>query len=145
MGKQIVTLIIEDGSTASREVLPATEGANVTITAPTLREALRLLAGEEKTDTAQKSYSTIESSIDEVAERKAEYERSDKGRRFLASIENAKKFYAKHSKGYGLRCTQLGYLADKYNNSLLNGCFDLIALAYRKGYREGQKAAGEKL
>ena len=145
MGKQIVTLIIEDGSTASREVLPATEGANVTITAPTLREALLLLSGTEEADTAQKHYYTIDRSVEEMEESRAKYEATDKGRRFLASIENAKQFYMKHSRGYGLRCTQLGYLAYKYNNNLINGCFDITALAYRTGYRDGQKAAGEKL
>lgn len=142
MGKQIVTLIIEDGKKTSKEVLACrAESTNVVITAPTLREALLLLSGTEEADTAQKHYYTIGRSVEEMEESMAEYEATDKGRRFLASIENAKQFYMKHSRGYGLRCTQLGYLAYKYNNNLINGCFDITALAYRTGYRDGQKTA----
>ena len=82
--------------------------------------------------------------IEEMEEAALAYEDTTAGRRFVASIENAKQFYFKHSKG-GLLMMQLRYLADIHRNSLLNGCMDLTALAYRRGYREGQKkAAGKK-
>lgn len=69
-----------------------------------------------------------------------EYEESPAGRRFVKTIENAKKFTLKHSKG-SLHTMQLNYLVNKHDNSLLNGSFDLTALAYRTGYNAGKAAA----
>lgn len=82
--------------------------------------------------------------IEDMDEEAAEYEDTTAGRRFMASINNARDFYFKHSKG-GLLITQLNYIANIHRNSLLNGSMDLTALAYRQGYMEGQKkAAGKK-
>lgn len=77
---------------------------------------------------------------EEPANDQKHYEESPEGQRFIKSIENAKKFTLKHSNG-GLLFTQLNYLANKHCNSLLNGNFDLTALAYRRGYMDGKAAA----
>lgn len=160
MGKQIVTLIIEDGRKASREVQACSkEDANLFITAPTLQTALTLLnatstekelleamqdwkPAPEEPEIEQKHYYTMAISMEEMDEKAAEYEGTYNGRRFMASVENSMQFYFKHGTGYGgISCTQLDYLANKHYNSLLNGSFDIFALGYRCGYKDAQKKA----
>lgn len=83
--------------------------------------------------------------IEDMDEEAAAYEGTTSGRRFMASVENARQFYFKHSSGNGLHCGQLDYLVNIHRNNLINGSFDLTALAYRYGYKQGQKAAGKKI
>lgn len=162
--RRIITMIIEDGTQATVEATACSnEGGNVFITASTLREAQGLIATgaaqlaeaiknwqpeeeqEEEPAADQKHYVCYKRSIEEMQEAAQAYEESPEGQRFTKSIENAKEFTLKHSKG-GLYMMQLNYLANKHYNSLLNGSFELTALAYRRGYREGQKkAAGKKI
>ena len=82
-------------------------------------------------------------SVEEMDRAVAAYEKSAKGQRFVKCLENARTFYWKHSKR-GLLVTQMGYLANLHHNSMLDGSIDLAALAYRRGYRDGQKAARNK-
>ena len=95
---------------------------------------------EEEPAQDQKHYYDMSRSIEEMQEAAAAYEASPEGKRFIKSIENAIEFTFKHSNG-GLTVTQLNYLANKHCNSLLNGSFDLTALAYRRGYMNGKAAA----
>lgn len=156
MGKQIVTLIIEDGRKPSREVQACSkEDANLFITAPTLQTALTLLnaTSTEKElleamqdwkpapEVEQKHYYTMNTSIEEMDELAAAYESTTGGRRFMASIENAKAFFDKHTTGNSLYCRQVAYLSHKHYNSLLNGSFEIFALGYRCGYKDAQKKA----
>lgn len=156
--RRIITMIIEDGRQATVDASACSnEGGNVFITASTLQEAQGLIAigaaqlaeamkdwqpeeVEEEPAQDQKHYYTITRSIEEMNERAQAYEESPEGKRFLKTIENAREFTFKHSKG-GLLCTQVDYLANKHYNSLLNGSFDLTALAYRRGYMNGKAAA----
>lgn len=140
--------------------------ANIYVTAATMDKAQALLTtGRQQAEEAMASWTPEQEeaapapadqkpqkhyvfytgrSIEEMEEAALAYEDTTAGRRFVASIENAKQFYYKHSKG-GLLMMQLSYLADIHRNSLLNGSMDLTALAYRRGYKEGQKkAAGKK-
>lgn len=144
----------------------STESANIYITAGNMDKAQALLTtGRQQAEEAMASWTPEQEeaapapadqkpqkhyvfytgrSIEEMEEAALAYEDTTAGRRFVASIENAKQFYYKHSKG-GLLMMQLRYLADIHRNSLLNGSMDLTALAYRRGYKEGQKkAAGKK-
>ena len=63
-----------------------------------------------------------------------EYAETQNGKRFISSLEKAREFYRKKGRGF-LHANQLIYLAYLCDNSFLDGCFDLIALAYCKGYR----------
>lgn len=157
--RRIITMIIEDGRQATVEATACSnEGGNVFITASTLPEAQALIAigaaqlteamndwqpeeeQEEEPTQDQKHYVCYKRSIEEMQEAAQEYEESPEGQRFTKSVENAKEFTLKHSKG-GLYMMQLNYLANKHCNSLLNGSFDLTALAYRRGYMNGKAAA----
>jgi len=157
--KRIITMIIEDGRQATVEATACSnEGGNVFITASTLPEAQALIATgaaqlteamkdwqpeeeqEEEPAADQKHYYVMSRSMEEMQEAAQAYEESPEGQRFTKSIENATEFTFKHSNG-GLKVTQLAYLANKHYNSLLNGSFDLTALAYRRGYMNGKAAA----
>lgn len=154
--KRIITMIIEDGTQATVEATACSnEGGDVFITASTLQEAQALIAigaaqlteamkdwqpVEEEPAQDQKHYYVISRSMEEMQEAAQAYEESPEGQRFTKSIENAIEFTFKHSKG-DLYVTQLNYLANKHYNSLLNGSFELTALAYRRGYMNGKAAA----
>ena len=84
-------------------------------------------------------------SVEEMQEAAAAYEATPGGKRFAKSIENALQFTYTHGNNYGgLTCGQLNYLADKHQNNLINGSFDIWALAYRIGYKDGVKASKKK-
>ncbi len=155
--KMTVLFMIETGNAQKVEAAAfSNETANIYITAADLQEAAALLPqGQELAVTAMKDwkpeeqpveeepqqhYYVMSRSMEEMNERAQAYEESPEGKRFLKTIENAKEFTFKHSKG-GLLCTQVDYLANKHYNSLLNGSFDLTALAYRRGYMNGKAAA----
>lgn len=144
----------------------STESANIYITAGNMDKAQALLTtGRQQAEEAMASWTPEQEkaapapadqkpqkhyvfytgkAIEDMDEEAAEYEDTTAGRRFMASINNARDFYFKHSKG-GLLMTQLNYIANIHRNSLINGSMDLTALAYRRGYKEGQKkAAGKK-
>lgn len=144
----------------------STESANIYVTAATMDKAQALLTtGRQQAEEAMASWTPEQEeaapapadqkpqkhyvfytgkAIEDMDEEAAEYEDTTAGRRFMASINNARDFYFKHSKG-GLLITQLNYIANIHRNSLVNGSMDLTALAYRRGYMEGQKkAAGKK-
>lgn len=145
----------------------STESANIYVTAATMDKAQALLTtGRQQAEEAMASWTPEQEEaapapadqkpqkhyvfytgkdIEDMDEEAAEYEDTTAGRRFMASINNARDFYSKHSKG-GLLMSEVNYLANIHHNSLVNGSIDLSALAYRRGYREGQKkAAGKKI
>lgn len=154
--KMTVLFLIETGNAQKVEAAAfSNETANIYITAADLQEAAALLPQgqelavaamkdwkpeEQPVEEPQQHYYTISRSIEEMDEAAQAYEESPEGKRFLKVIESAKEFTFKHSKG-GLLCTQVAYLANKHYNSLLNGSFDLTALAYRRGYMNGKAAA----
>lgn len=158
--KYTVLMMIEDGRQDTVEASAfSKESANIYIYAGSWQQAQELLTQgqdlaaeacrnwkpedaqkEEEPAQDQKHYYVMSRSMEEMQEAAAAYEASPKGQRFTKSIENAKEFTFKHSKG-GLLLTQLNYLANKHYNSLLNGSFDLTALAYRRGYMNGKAAA----
>lgn len=139
--------------------------ANIFVTAATMDKAQALLTtGRQQAEEAMASWTPEQEeaapapadqkpqkhyyvctgkAIEDMDEEAAEFEDTTAGRRFMASINNARDFYFKHSKG-GLLMMQLNYLANIHRNSLINGSMDLTALAYRRGYKEGQTAAGKK-
>lgn len=157
---KIVTMIIEDGRQATVEAKACSnEGGTVFITASTLKEAQGLIAigaaqlaeaitnwqpveeeREEAPAADQKHYYVISRSIEEMDEAAKDYEDSAEGQRLLKRIEKAQAFRFKHNKG-GLKCLELNYLANKCYNSFLNGCFDMAALEYMRGYIAGKKEA----
>lgn len=158
--KYTVLMMIEDerSQTVEAEAF-SEESANIYISAGSWQQAQELLTQgqdlaaeacrnwkpedvqpEEEPEQDQKNYYDMSRSIEEMQEAAAAYEASPKGQRFTKSIENAIEFTFKHSNG-GLTVTQLNYLANKHYNSLLNGSFDLTALAYRRGYMNGKAAA----
>lgn len=96
---------------------------------------------EEDSAQGQKHHVYYRRGIEEMQEAAQEYEESPKGQRFSKSIENAKQFTLKHSKDGCVCAMQLNYIANKYCNSLINGSFDLMALAYRRGYTNGKADA----
>ena len=152
--KRIVVMMIEDEKTAHKAVEAFNhESANIYVTAPTMPEALRLLEqGIEEAQEACRDYAgtddlaedpaphyvTYNQCIEEMNEAAAEFEATPAGIRFKKNLENAGKFYFKHSKG-GLKVTELEYIANKNHNSLLNGSFDLCAYAFRQGYNRHKK------
>lgn len=158
--KYTVLMMIEDGRQDTVEASAfSKESANIYIYAGSWQQAQELLTQgqdlaaeacrnwkpeevqpEEEPAQDQKHYVCYKRSIEEMQEAAQEYEESPEGQRFTKSIENAKEFTLKHSKG-GLYMMQLNYLANKHCNSLLNGSFDLTALAYRRGYMNGKAAA----
>lgn len=158
--KYTVLMMIEDGRQDTVEASAfSKESANIYIYAGSWQQAQELLPQgqdlaaeacrnwkpedaqpEEEPAKDQKHYVCYKRSIEEMQEAAQEYEESPEGQRFTKSIENAKQFTFKHSKG-GLYMMQLNYLANKHCNSLLNGSFDLTALAYRRGYMNGKAAA----
>lgn len=137
------------------------ESANIYVTAANMDKAQALLAtGRQQAEEAmaswtpgqeeaapvpadQKPQKRTGKAIKDMDEEAGEYEDTTAGRRFIASINNARAFYFKHSKGDFLM-RQLNYLANIHGNSLIHGSMDLTALAYRRGYKEGQMAAGKK-
>ena len=126
--KRTITTIIEDGTQATVEATACSnEGGNVF---------------EPAQD--QRHYYVMSLSIEEMQEAAKEYEESPEGQRFTKSIENAVEFTFKHCKG-GLCATQLNYLANKHYNNLINGSFDLMALAYRRGYMNGKATAKNEI
>lgn len=158
--KYTVLMTIEDERSQTVEATALSkESANIYIYARSWQQAQELLTqgqdlaaeacrnwkpedvqqGEEPAQD-QKHYCVINRSMEEMQEAAAAYEASPKGQRFTKSIENAKQFTFKHSKG-GLTVPQLNFLANKHYNSLINGSFELTALAYRRGYMNGKAAA----
>lgn len=99
---------------------------------------------EEKPKTGKRHYFMPGMTLEEMQADAAEYEKTAKGSRFVKRIDNARKFYFKHSKSGGLIISELGYLYAKHEGSLINGCGDITALAYRRGYMNG-KAASQKV
>lgn len=153
--KKIITMMIEDNNNPSTDVQAFSKNDSVIfITAKDTETALILLdkaqgkaeeacknwEGEEQEQEPQEKqhYYTITRSIEEMDERAKAYEETPEGKRFVKTIENAKQFTFKHSKG-SLRCIEADYLANKHYNSLLNGIFDVTALAYRSGYNKAVK------
>lgn len=155
----IYFLCVEDEN--SRTVTAVASGkdkAKIYIDADNLQEALNMIpegealaeqalqnwtpkeADAPAADQTQKTIYAPNRSMEEMNRAAAEYESTDKGKRFTASIDKANLFYWKHSNGTGgLQCEQLNYLANKHYNSLLNGSWDLFTLAYRQGYKQGLK------
>lgn len=158
--KYTVLMMIEDGRQDTVEASAfSKESANIYIYAGSWQQAQELLPQgqdlaaeacrnwkpedvqqEEEPAQDQKHYYVMSRSMEEMQEAAQAYEESPEGQRFTKSIENATEFTFKHSNG-GLKVTQLAYLANKHYNSLLNGSFDLTALAYRRGYMNGKAAA----
>ena len=147
MGKQLILIDIQDSNENKIDVVSFDNGAkNVYINARSKEDALSLLSCEidaiavpfEDTKHADnKHYVSYSKSIEEMEAEAENYENVPAGRKLVSSIENAKDFYFKHSKG-GLTVSQIGYLANKHKNSLLNGSMDIIALSYRRGYLDGK-------
>ena len=152
---RIFTMIIDDEAQVTLQASACSnEGGNVIIKARTLQEAQELIGqGEEKLNEAMqtwkpeeepatdpKHYYTIKRSMEEMDEAAKNYEDSAEGQRLLKRIEKAQAFRLKHSKG-GLKCLELSYLANKCYNSFLNGCFNIAALEYMRGYIAGKKEA----
>ena len=157
-----IMLLIEEGNApAMTAEAHGKDEANVFIKAATLREAGDLLQTAEGTaleacrnwtETPRREeetlhYITQKKSIEEMEADAAAYEQTPEGKRFQKILDNAKAFYYKRSKrGSGNDVTNINYLANKHRNSLVNGSFDLAALAYRQGYnaakRDAQKGKG---
>ena len=152
---RIFTMIIDDEAQVTLQASACSnEGGNVIIKARTLQEAQELIGqGEEKLNEAMqtwkpeeepatdpKHYYTIKRSMEEMDEAAKDYEDSPQGRRLLKRIDKAYEFMFKHSKG-GLKCLEVNYLANKCYNSFFNGCFDIAALEYMRGYIAGKKEA----
>lgn len=81
-------------------------------------------------------YTVNERSDEEMDRNAASYENTPGGQRFIKSIENARKYLANNGK-IGIFADQLYYLANKYHNNLINGCYDIMALVYRQAYKKG--------
>lgn len=158
--KQTVLFMLEDGNAQKVEAQAfSKESANIYITAATMQEAHELLTqGEELARQAmqnwkpedqpeepakeepKKHYYYVSRSMEEMDERAAAFADTPAGKRFCKSIENAKAFTFKHSRG-GLRCEEVDYLANLHYNSFLNGSFDIAALEYRRGYMQAKREA----
>lgn len=146
--RKVVLMMIEDGKTPSKEVKAfSKEGVHISIAAPTIQEALKLLEGTEaEAQEAAEAWKqtpqlTTEDSkgasnyMAEAADFMAEYEASAAGKRFLISLQEARKFTAKYGSG-GLLCSQVDYLAAKYDNNFIRGSYDVYCYAYRRGYNK---------
>lgn len=146
----VFTMIINDDAQGTIHVNACSnEGGSATITACTLQEAQELLSqGAEKLNEAMQNWKPegqeepatdpkhlIKRSMEEKTATQ-EYEESTQGKRFIKAIEQAKDFTFKRYSG--LKSSQLNYIADKYRNNLVNGSFDLVALAYKQGYIAGK-------
>lgn len=141
----VFTMIINDDAQGTIHVNACSnEGGSATITACTLQEAQELLGqGIEQLNEAMQAWKQEDhEKKTEAQPRKEEktaaqiYEESTQGKRFIKAIEQAKDFTFKRYSG--LKSSQLNYIADKYRNNLVNGSFDLVALAYKQGYIAGK-------
>lgn len=159
-----VLVKIEDGNSQKVDVEAfETDVAAIFVTADTLQNAQALISqaegkaleamknwqpkeepAKEQDDKSQKHYSISDKSIEEMDEDTKAFEETPAGKRFVKQIETSKAFCLKEckkrSKG-GLHTGQISYLANKYHNNFINASFVLSALEYRRGYRDGQKAA----
>lgn len=161
--KKCYFICIEEGHEKKVTVHPGQDQYVILIDADNMQEALNLIPDadkqaeqavkdykpaepmEEEPAEEQKHYYKCSKSIEEMQAWAKEYEATKEGKRFIKQIENSLEFEHKHSTGKrGLHCLQLYYLACKHYNCLINGCFDLYALAYRDGFREGQQALTKK-
>mgnify|MGYP007022385580 CR=1 FL=1 len=142
MEKRLVLLMIEDGRNTSKEVKAfSKESANISITAPTMQEALTLL--QECIPEAQEAAANWTPEPEPAPEEKpavkyrtveddmADFEATAAGKRFIKGLQNSRQFYFENGNG-GLRCSELDYLACKYHNSLIDGSFDIYSYAYNK-------------
>ena len=155
-----VVFMIREGITGKvlETTASGTDTANIFITAGSIAEAMDLLPeaetaaveamanwrpeeqAEEKT---QEHYRVEGYSNEKMDEAVKKYEESPAGKQFVKSIERAREFVFKHKKGSFLY-SQIDYLVNKHHNSFIEGCFDIFALSYRRGYMQGKKAAKKK-
>ena len=155
--KTVYLMTIEEGNSTEKRIIACSEdAASIVINASTLDEALTLLKGTsqeaeeavknytpkpiEEPEEPKKHYYYVNCSMEEMDERAAAFADTPAGKRFCKSIENAKAFTFKHSRG-GLRCEEVDYLANLHYNSFLNGSFDIAALEYRRGYMQAKREA----
>lgn len=150
-----VIFLVENGSSQKIEVsATGKDAASIVITAASLQEAVTLLPEGEaaaldaiqawtqpaQAPEQQTHFLVSGRTIEDMAAGAENYENSQTGQRFIRTLANAKAFSKKHQAGGCIGATQLYYLANKHQNSLINGSADLIALAYRKGYKDGKAA-----
>lgn len=152
--KYTVIFMVENGSAQKIEATASSnDAANIIITAASLQEAVMLLPeGEAAALNAAQNWKQPEApqeeanyiinarSIEDMDADAENYEGSPAGQRFIKTLASAKAFSKEHQAGSCIGATQLYYLANKHQNSLINGSSDLIALAYRKGYKDGKAA-----
>ena len=79
--------------------------------------------------------------VEQMAADKAAFENSPEGQNFITKLKEARAFSDKHNKRDCLYTSQLEYLANKHQNNLINGSFDVAALYYMHGFKDGQAAA----
>lgn len=156
--KYVVSFIVEDEKEKHLSVEAfGTDSAAIFITAPTLPEAKNLLpAGEEMARAAMRKWkpaaekpiedtlhgdkTAIRKTIAQMEADKTAYEATAEGGRFAKTLDNAVEFTLKHC-GYGVRLSQLNYLANRFQNNLIDGSFSLFSLGFRQGYSKGKKKA----
>lgn len=134
----------------AQKVTRETDGTGqeyVRIDAADLREALKLLPAwdwdwidPDEEIITKKHFVVCGTTLEDMDAEAAEYENTREGARFLKSIEAAMMFFDKKTR-WGLPLMQARYLCNRHHNSLLNGMCEVFALAYRKGYKDGKKAA----
>ena len=160
--KIVTMLIAETGREECVDVIvPAKDGCNIFIEADSLERAQALLpAGIEKAEEAMQAWTpetaphvpryedqgehhiVVPKSVVQMERERQDFAATPQGQRFLKSIANAKEFELKHNINSCLNVSKMLYLSNKHKGSLLNGLFDVFALAYRNGYRDGRKKTG---
>lgn len=98
---------------------------------------------EEEARKNQKHY-LIGEPVEDMKADQAAFEDTDRGRRFMVQLKNAHDFHRKHSKHGGLRWSEILYLSNKSKGSLIEGFFDVYALAFRHGFNACKKEAAKK-
>ena len=155
--RRILTMIIEDGNKASKEVNAfSKDSATVFIKAQTLQEALPLLeegmeeAGklctiwepteqeQEQEEKPQKHYALKRVAQEDIQEYLEEYAATTKGRNFIKSLEKAKTFRQKRDCG-GLVVSQFNYLLMLTEKNTFDGLLAMYDLSYRRGYNKAVK------
>ena len=158
--RRILTAIIEEGSPADATVKAFGEDtANIFIKAASLDEALQLVPGAEQDaleacknwkpeevpqeEEPKKHYIVSPVATEDIEETIQDFEESEKGRRFVKVLENAKDFTSKKDK-HGMLITEFKYLLALTYKEAYSGLLTMYDYAYRKGYNRAIKNIKDK-
>lgn len=154
----MINILINSNKTLKPEVEVKAAGSdkvNIFVEAPTLPEANKLIVpGErmalkamkewlpqdpEEQPQAQQHYKFIPLSIEDMENTINTFEASDKGIRFLHSMDLAKTLTKKKDKTGGLSLSELNYMRASAYSDVWKAMFNIYNIAFRRGYNAGKE------